>query len=411
MDSLTDQKAEAEEARQGRIKFNFPMLTVRTQMFSGVFDKLGSLRASRLVSWVALIIVPVVAGIGLYLICNSLFTLLWTPVARDVTRELGPGFYLLLPGINPFLPILYGWLAIFCAIVVHEGAHGIIARNRGLKVKSSGLLFFLFIPFGAFVDVDEEQLAKAKSKDSLRVMAAGVGGNIVVAIVCILAVLVIVNGLTPVIDGVYIYDVTDGMPAEAAGLLPEDVFVSVDNTKIGSYEELKALFEDKNPGDVVQLTVARGENWEEQFSTSITLTESENRTVMGVTLFDPEEPLTDYQTLTPESLYMYLLPPSLAPGLVPFSDSLIPFYTHGLGAQWHVYANVFFWLWFVNVNVAVFNALPIYPLDGGRMFNISLKSVLGRRVSEKTVSRITFAVTATLIWVLLMIALIPFIMY
>ena len=411
MDSLTDQKAEAEEARQGRIKFNFPMLTVRTQMFSGVFDKLGSLRASRLVSWVALIIVPVVAGIGLYLICNSLFTLLWTPVARDVTRELGPGFYLLLPGINPFLPILYGWLAIFCAIVVHEGAHGVIARNRGLKVKSSGLLFFLFIPFGAFVDVDEEQLAKAKSKDSLRVMAAGVGGNIVVAIVCILAVLVIVNGLTPVIDGVYIYDVTDGMPAEAAGLLSEDVFVSVDNTKIGSYEELKALFEDKNPGDVVQLTVARGENWEEQFSTSITLTESENRTVMGVTLFDPEEPLTDYQTLTPESLYMYLLPPSLAPGLVPFSDSLIPFYTHGLGAQWHVYANVFFWLWFVNVNVAVFNALPIYPLDGGRMFNISLKSVLGRRVSEKTISRITFAVTATLIWVLLMIALIPFIMY
>jgi len=379
-------------------------------MFSGVFDRLGSLRGSRLISWVALIIVPIVAGIGLYLICNSLFTLLWTPVARDLTREWGPAAYLLLPGINPFLPILYGWLAIVCAIVVHEGAHGIIARNRGLNVKSSGLLFFLVIPVGAFVDVDEEQLAKAKSKDSLRVMAAGVAGNIVVAIVCILAVLVIVNGLTPVIDGVYIYDVTKGMPAEAAGLLPEDVFVSVDNTEIGSYEELQALFEDKNPGDVVQVTVARGENWEEQFSTSITLTESENRTVMGVTLFDPEEPLTDYQTLTPESLYMYLLPPSLAPGLVPFSDSLIPFYTHGLGAQWHVYANVFFWLWFVNVNVAVFNALPIYPLDGGRMFNISLKSILGRRVSEKTVSRITFAVTATLIWVLLMIALIPFIM-
>jgi membrane-associated protease RseP (regulator of RpoE activity) len=81
-----------------------------------------------------------------------------------------------------------------------------------------------------------------------------------------------------------------------------------------------------------------------------------------------------------------------------------------LGAQWHVYANIFFWLWFVNVNVAVFNALPIYPLDGGRMFNISLKSVLGRRVCEKTISRITFAVTATLIWVLLMIVLTPFIM-
>jgi len=409
---LTGQEVTIEEDRQGRIEFNFPLLTIRTQMFSGVFDKLGSLRASRLISWFALFVVPVVAGIGLYLICNSLFTLLWTPVARDVTRELGPGSYLLLPGINPLLPILYGWLAIVCAIVVHEGAHGIIARNRGLNVKSSGLLFFLIIPVGAFVDVDEEQLAKAKSKDSLRVMAAGVGANIVVAIICILAVLLIVNGLTPVIDGVYIYDVMDGMPAEAAGLLPEDVFVSMDNREIGSYEELKALFEDKNPGDIVQVTVARGEMWKDRFSTSITLTESDDRAVMGVTIGDLmiEERLSFYQTLTPETFSIYMLPPSLAPGLVPFSDSLIPFYTHGLGAQWHVFANFFFWLWFVNVNVAVFNALPIYPLDGGRIFDISLKSLLGRRVSERTISRITLAVTVALIWVLIMIVVIPFIM-
>jgi membrane-associated protease RseP (regulator of RpoE activity) len=413
VDSLTGQEVEAEEAKQGRIEFNFPLLTIRTQMFSGVFDRLGSLRASRWVSWVALVIVPVVAGIGLYLLCSSLFTLLWTPVARDVTRELGPASYLLLPGINPILPILYGWLAIVCAIVVHEGAHGIIARNRGLKVNSSGLLFFLVIPIGAFVDVDEEQLAKAKHRDSLRVMAAGVAGNVVVAIVCLLAVLLIVNGLTPIVDGVYVATVAEGMPAEAAGLLPEDIFVSIDNMPIGSFEELDAFLDTKSPGDTIQVTVARGTNWKERFSTSMTLMESEGQAVMGVNVSDLmiEERLRFYQTLTPESVYVYMLPPSLYSGLVPFSDSLIPFYTHGLGAQWHVHANIFFWLWFVNVNVAVFNALPIYPLDGGRMLNITLKSVLGRRVSEKTISRITFAVTATLIWILLMIVLIPFILY
>ncbi len=407
---MADKEVEAEEAEPGRIEFSFPMLTVRTKIFSGVFDRLGSLRASRLLSWVALVIVPVVAAIGLYLLCSSLLTLLWTPVARDVTREMGPASLLLLPGINPFLPILYGWLAIVCAIVVHEGAHGIIARNRGLNVKSSGLLFFLVIPIGAFVDVDEDQIAKAKPKDSLRVMAAGVGGNIVVAVACLLAVLVIVNGLTPVFDGVYVYDVMEGMPAEAAGLLPADVFVSVDNKTIGSYEDLKALFEAKSPGDTIQVTVVRGENWEEEFSSAITLTESETKAVMGVTLFDPKGPLTYYRTLTNDSFYIYMIPPSLFPSLVPFSDSLIPFYTHALGTQWHVYANVFFWLWFLNVNVAVFNALPIYPLDGGRIFNISLKGILGRRVSEKTVSRITYAVTATVVSVLLMIVVIPLIM-
>jgi len=388
------------------------MLTVRTKMFTGVFDRLGSLRASRLISWIALIIVPIVAGIGLYLICSSLFTLLWTPAARDVTRELGPGAFLLLPGINPLLPILYGWVAIICAIAVHEGAHGFIARNRGLKVNSSGLLFFLVIPVGAFVDVDEKQLTKAKAKDSLRVMAAGVGGNIVVAIVCILSVLVIVGGLTPVIDGVYVSDVTEGMPAKEAGLMVEDVFVSVDNVEIGNFEELEALLEDKTPSDVVPVVVARGERWEDRFSTSVNLTESEGRTVMGVTVGDlmTEERLKFYETLTPETFSLYLVPPALVSGLVPFSDSLAPFYTHWLGAQWHVLANVLFWLWFVNVNVAVFNALPIYPLDGGRMFNISLKSILGRRVDEKIVSRITIAVMATLICALLMIAVIPFIL-
>ena len=412
MGSLAGNDVEAEETKQGRIEFSFPMLIVRTRMFSGVFDRLGSLRASRLLSWVALLIVPVVAGIGLYLVCTSLFTLLWTPLARDVTRELGPLAYLLLPGINPMLPLLYGWLAIVCALVVHEGAHGIIARNRGLNVKSSGLLFFLIIPIGAFVDVDEDQIAKAKPKDSLRVMAAGVAGNVVVAIVCILAVLLIVNGLTPVIDGVYISDVIEGMPAEASGLLPEDIFVSVDNVTIDSYNTLNASFAIKSPGDIVQVTVARGENWGELFSTYVNLTESEGRVVMGVTLGDlmTEERLTLYKTLSLKTVTIYMVPPSLYPGIVPFSDSLIPFYTHPLGSQWHVYANIFFWLWFVNVNVAVFNALPIIPMDGGRMFNISLKSILGRRASEKTISRITYAVTAALVCVLLMIAVIPFIM-
>jgi membrane-associated protease RseP (regulator of RpoE activity) len=193
------------------------------------------------------------------------------------------------------------------------------------------------------------------------------------------------------------------------------VFVSIDDVPMANLEELSAYLANRSPGDVVQVTVARGENWEERFSTAINLTEStdeEGRAVMGVLVGDllTEERVTNYCTLTPESVYVYMVPPSLYPGLVPFSDSLIPFYTHSLGAQWHVYANIFFWLWFVNVNVAVFNALPIYPLDGGRILNISLKSILGKRVNEKTISRITVTVTATLIWILLMIALIPFIL-
>jgi len=411
VDSLTGQEAEVKDAGERRVEFNFPILTVRTQMFAGVFDRLGGLRASRLVSWAALVVVPVVAGVGLYLVCGSLFALLWNPAAADAVRELGPGVYLLLPGVNPLFPLLYGWFALVCAFAVHEGAHGVVARNLGLKVKSSGLYFFLFIPIAAFVDVDEEQLKKASAKVSSRVMAAGVGGNITVAAVCLIGLLVVVGGLTPVIDGVYVYEVAQGMPAEAAGLLPRDVLVSVDDVRVNSTEDLSALLANKTLGDAVRVTVARGEKWQDRFSTVVNLTVSENRTVMGVSVGDLmiEERLKNYQTLSLDRLAMYVVPPALASGLVPFSDSLVSFYTHWLGPQWSVLANGLFWLWFVNVNVAVFNALPIYPLDGGRMFNVALKSIIGRRGREKLISRITAAVTAALVFVLLMIVLIPFI--
>jgi len=414
--SLSVHETETENGEQRRVEFNFPLLTIRTKMFSGLFDRLGALRVSRVAAWVSLIVVPIVAAIGLYLLCSSLFTLFWSSAAREITRGIGPGSYLLLPGINPILPILYGWLAIVCAIAVHEGAHGIIARNRGFAVKSSGLLFFLVIPIGAFVDVDEEQIARAKAKDSLRVMASGVAGNVLVAVVSLFTVLLLVNGLTPLVDGVYVSAVVEEMPAEAAGLMPEDVLVSINSVPIRSLDELQQFLNNSRPGDIVQVTVVRGENWSEQFSTSLTLTNSTDdgeSAVMGVFVGDlmTEDRLKLYGSPTLDTLSLYMVPPSLAPGLVPFSDSLAPFYSHPLGSQWTVYANVFYWFWFVNVNVAVFNALPLYPLDGGRILNISLKTALGRKLSEKTISRITISIAAVIIWVLLMIAIIPFIIY
>jgi membrane-associated protease RseP (regulator of RpoE activity) len=411
VNSLAGQEPEAQEAGERRVEFSFPLLTVRTQVFSGVFDRLGAFRASRWASWASLFVVPVVAGIGLYLLISSLLALLWNPAAGEAAREVGLGAYLLLPGVNPYLPILYGWFAIVCAIAIHEGAHGITARSLGLKVKSSGLLFFLFIPIGAFVDVDEEQIKKSSAGVSSRVMAAGVGSNVVVAAACLIGVLVIVSGLTPLINGVYIANVDEGFPAETAGLLPNDVFVTVDGVLVNSTADLRAILDNKTAGDIVQVTVARGDKWQERFSTSVNLTVLDNRTVMGIGAGDLllEERVKNYENVTLQGLSLYLIPPSLASGLVPFSDSLAPFYTHWLGPSWQVLANVFFWVWFVNINLAIFNALPIYPLDGGRIFNITLKKFIHRKDGEKLISAITIAVTAALVLVLALIILFPFI--
>ena len=407
----SDTENEKQEAKQPRIEFNFPILIIRTKRFAPIFDRLGALRTSRYFSWISLVLVPFIAGIALYLLVNSLIGLLSNPGVGQVIRELGPGSVLLLPGINPVLPIVYGWIAIVFAIAVHEGAHGVIARNVGFNVKSSGLLFLLFVPIGAFVDVDEEQIKKAKPRPALKVMAGGVGANIVVAVVCLLGVLLLVGSLTPVIDGVYINDVTIGLPAQTAGLLPKDVFVSVDNVTINNTTELRAILDTKTAGDTIQVTVARGENWQYRFSTTVNLTANENRTtVMGITTYDlfTEQRLQNYQTFSLDRLSMYLVPPTLASGLVPFSDLLAPFYSHPI-PQWQILANGLFWIWFVNFNLAIFNALPIYPLDGGRIFDITLKRAMGKRISEKAIRSITIGATIACVTLVLLVTLLPFI--
>ena len=353
---------------------------------------------------------PFVAGIALYLITNSLIAVLANPIVGEIVRDLGPGSVLLLPGINPKLPIVYGWIAIVIAIVIHEGAHGIIARNVNLRVKSSGLLFFLFVPIGAFVDVDEEQIKKSRPRHSLKVMAAGVGGNIILGAACLIGLLLIVGSLTPMVDGVYIGSVSEGLPAEAAGLLPNDVLVSVDNVTITNSTSLRALLDTKTAGDTVQVTVVRGDGWQTQYTTSLNLTISDNRTVMGVSAGDlnSHDRLVNYQTFSLDRLSMYMVPPTLASTVVPFSDSLAPYYSSPL-PYWQIFANTLFWVWFVNFNLAIFNALPIYPLDGGRIFDITLKKIAGKRMSEKAIRRTTLAVTAACVVLVVLGVVLPFI--
>ncbi len=406
----SDNESEKQNVKQPRIEFNFPILIVRTKRFAAIFDKLGRLRTSRYFSWISLGLVPLVAGIALYLLVNSLIGILSNPGVGQAVRQLGPGSILLLPGINPLLPIVYGWIAIVIAIVIHEGAHGVIARNVGFNVKSSGLLFFLFVPIGAFVDVDEEQIKKAKARPALKVMAGGVGANIVIAVVCLLGVLLIVGSLSPVINGVYINDVTSGLPAQTAGLMPKDVFVSIDNTTIDNSTQLRAILDAKTAGDTIQVTVARGENWQYRFSTTVNLTESDNRTIMGITSYDlfTEQRLENYRTFSLDRLSVYLVPPTLASGIVPFSDFLAPFYSNPI-PQWQILANGLFWIWFVNFNLAIFNALPIYPLDGGRIFDITLKRSVGKRISEKDIRSITIGATVACVILVLLVTLLPFI--
>ena len=63
----------------------------------------------------------------------------------------------LIPGVNEFIPLVWGTIALLVTLVVHELAHAILCKVEGIRVKSMGILLAP-IPVGAFAEPDEEQL-------------------------------------------------------------------------------------------------------------------------------------------------------------------------------------------------------------------------------------------------------------
>src|SRR2546428_9409851 len=185
------------------VEFKYGVLILRTKKFQSLMDRLGRYRITGPFAWLMLYIMPVAAAFALFLEFVNL-SVIFSPQGAALVqyiRSLTPTVNLLLPGINPYVPIIYGWLALIVALVVHEGAHGVVARSLGMPVKSSGLLFLWIFPIGAFVEVDEKVLKVARARDSTRVLAAGAGGNFVLAVLCVALIFNSVSTMTPPADG------------------------------------------------------------------------------------------------------------------------------------------------------------------------------------------------------------------
>lgn len=63
----------------------------------------------------------------------------------------------LIPGVNQFIPLVWGFIALIVAVFIHEMMHSVLARVEDIKVHSVGLIVALF-PIGGFAKIDDKQL-------------------------------------------------------------------------------------------------------------------------------------------------------------------------------------------------------------------------------------------------------------
>jgi len=400
------------DEKQKTFEFKFPFIILRSRRVTELFARAAGRKFLGPLGWFMVALLPIASAIGIFLIVNAVSTILISPEVREAGRQMGAQAYLLIPGINPYLPIVYGWIGIVVAIIVHEFSHGILASRLGFGVKSSGILLLLGIPIGAFVEVDEQQLKVASLRNSVRVLAAGPGANISIAVACLLALLVLVSGLSPSLDGLYVSKVEENMPAQQAGISEGDIIVSVNGVQALTVDVLKQALDKPPPDGTLILEIRRGEGWKDSLMVKLAPVETPEGPRIGVRVIELKTTsiLENYKRLAYSSPILHFIPPTLgsAQGFIPFSDTLHVFYQHPIGPGYYYLANLLFWLWFVNVNVGIFNSLPIYPLDGGQVLMSGLRTFAKGRLTESAIKGITGAISVALAMLVASMVLLPF---
>ncbi len=410
----------------------FVFFMLRTRRGLGLMEKLGRWKVTKPLAWVMLAIQPLAALLALYVIAVEVSALYFSPQGKAIIsniQTISPLANFLLPGLNPYLPLSV-WLAVIVAVVIHESAHGIVARSLGLKIKAAGVLLLAFLPIGAFVEVDDKQLKQSRSRDSLRVLGAGSGINFIVGIACILLLILTVSAMTPAVKGAAIVGVvpdspTLHSPAAVAGIQPGDFIVAINNSPVTDLGVIRnGSF---TVGEKVNLTVWRGGhtmtidnvalgNYTE---TVVNQTSGQSTKVtypfLGVdaaSYSSLQGTASSYAAHYKSSPIDYLVEiPTFgqAEYLVPFSDVLSPFYTSPLGALTPLVTSALYWMFFVNFNLAIFNSLPIYPMDGGQSFETFLRGAGKGKISDELARRVTTGVTLAIFFALFAVIAGPYI--
>jgi membrane-associated protease RseP (regulator of RpoE activity) len=378
------------------------------------------------------------------------FLFLWTAV-----RALEPGSglptlglqeILVIPGVNPFVPLWYGLFALAITLIVHEGGHGVLARANGMKLKSLGLLW-LVVPVGAFVEPEDLDLKVAKRWARLRVFGAGPAVNIGMAALALLGFALLVGMLAPK-PGLWVAGVTqdeDGndLPAKRAGLVGGDIIVSIDGEAVDGPAGFDGILDGKSPGQVVWITTEAGRTvgvtleraWD-AFSAK-TQDEIHAWTPRGQAICqrqlepDPasarecserlvERPFLGVHHVAPSQLaflahpfsnlyafgFLIQLPLSEVLAQSPVLSVYLPsFYDEPFhAATFWVVVNLLFWIFWINLMVGVTNILPMLPLDGGHIFREALGGTLQRlapRMATERRDKVVGGVAAAMSFVIL----------
>ena len=262
----------------------------------------------------------------------------------------------LIPGVTltSASAIMYFLLSIPIVLVVHEGAHGIVATLEKIKIKTGGFAIFIAM-FAGFVEPDEEEFEKAKRISKLRVIGAGATSNVLFALV--LGVILLTNPFFAMVvpepllsifyelpEGVLILSIIENSGAEKAGLLANDIITSINGIPILSPADFPSL----SPGDTASVSVLR-DGQVLDFGLEV--------------MPAPDDPERGLIGIMRDNSFAY----TPVMNFIEWNDPTVSMFL--------------LWLWMISFFIGIINMLPLPILDGGKFIHI----IIDKRFSDKAV--------------------------
>jgi len=246
------------------------------------------------------------------------------------------------------------------------------------------------------------------------VFIGGVGMQMITAVL-LLSIVIAVMGKP--LNKLYIAGVSEGSPAQAAGLKTADVILKVDNQSINSVDDLLVYLSDKDNQEV-KVSCKRGE--EVLIANVIPIYNSEyKKVVMGIniapSLYFEKEEMSWKDYAFGGIIFTGELSVKMLEGIWMLISGKLPIKDSAMGPVGIVaitkdiiqtgFLNVIMFFILININLAFINLMPFPALDGGHVIFLAIEKIFRIKISTKIKEKIIIVGFSLLIILILYITL------
>lgn len=303
-------------------------------------------------------------------------------------------------------------IILFCVMIFpHELGHYIAAKRLGVKVnefafgmgpviwkkqKGETLHSIRLFPIGGFCSMEGEDedsdepraFNNKKPWQKIIILAAGSFMNVLCAILIMSIVVGVLGFTTTTIDAV-----SEGSPAETAGIMAGDEITAIDGQPIEAWTDVSAAIASAEGGQIIMTVQRDGRTLEAAVTPEQT---QDGAYLIGITSRVSHNPfravaegakstwnitVSMFQTLS--QLFTGQLGADSLSGPVGMVQMVSQTTQYG----WWYYG---FLTALICINLAIINMLPLPALDGGRIIFVIISMITGRPVSQKVEGTVHF---------------------